>query len=157
MNGRLALCALVVAGAAFYGPLFARAGMVEGRITDSRGAPIDAKVTLRSASGTQSFATEICAGKDGSFSIRDVPDGEYCLTVSRSGRYDDTRHVSVKGNALAAGKLGIVLESTAFYRIVVLIRAGVVAGVVRWGYTWSSWQTGGGIIDRIAEPGSSYR
>lgn len=45
---------------------------------------------------------------------------------SRSGRYDDTQHVSVKGSSLATGKLGIVLESTAFHRISVFIRGGVV-------------------------------
>ncbi len=133
MNRQLALRALIAVVAIFCSPLSARAGKVEGRITDSKGTAIDAKVTLRSSSGTQSFTKEVSAGKDGSFSISDVPDGEYSLTVSRSGRHDDTRHVSVKGSSLATGKLGIVLESTTFHRISVFIRGGVVGYLLAFG------------------------
>jgi membrane-bound ClpP family serine protease len=107
--------------------------VVEGKITDSQGAAIDATVTLRSIDGTQSSVQEVRAGKDGTFSIREVPDGEYSLTVSRSGRYDKTQRVSVKGDLLAANKLGIVLDSTTFYRISVFIRAGVVGYLLAFG------------------------
>ena len=116
MNGPLSLCALVAAGAVVCSPLSALAGTVEGNIRNSKGTPMDAKVTLRSGSGAPFFVKEVRAGKDGSFSIRDVPDGEYSLTVSGSGSYDDTRRVSVKGHSLAAGKLGIVLEPTVLQR-----------------------------------------
>lgn len=133
MNRQLALRALIPVAVVFCLPLSTRAGDVKGRITDSKGAAIDAKVTLKSTSGAQSFTKEVRAERDGSFSIRDVPDGEYSLTVSRSGRYDDTRHVSVKGHSLANGKLGIVLESTTFHRISVFIRGGVVGYLLAFG------------------------
>jgi len=126
MNHHIALRALLATAVVSCLPLPAKAGIVGGKITDSKGAAIDAKVMLRSASGEQSFTKEVRAGNDGSFSISGVPDGEYSLTVSGSGQYDKTQCVTVKGHSLAGGKLGIVMESTTFHRISVLIRAGVV-------------------------------
>src|ERR1700735_1959976 len=77
-TGVVALCGIVAMAQGII------TGSIAGTAADSSGAVLPgAKITVRNTATNQTASA--IAGEDGSFSLKDLPVGQYTLTISDSG------------------------------------------------------------------------
>ena len=115
-----ALCLAGIAVTVVSGVCYPK-GNVSGKVYNKEtGEPMDfVTVQLWDAAGKKPLQINGVTGDDGSFMLRDVPDGSYLVKITNVGSVNQERPVTVKGADVTVGNVNLADDAKLLKEVVV--------------------------------------